>query len=299
MATCTTPRVTGTCQCALPVKNAYKLILVPLYDSLGEINKFDSTQDVTLAALQAKFDETNPLDRFYVLPYLENVEDVRADSVFSEYNSGRKKRIRQGVRTFQGWQPDGDPKYFGRMEQWMGLQFGMYAIDVDGNFVYNDDGTGAVLPIPVDGNSWDPRMVYETESDAYHTMLMFDYSRYYNDGNTWMIPKASLDFDGRIPGVLYGLLPLVPTMVTTAAGVDTKVFVETDCKVPVTGLETGDFAMYDVTADADLVVTGAVENVNIPGEYTLTATTTVQGNITRVTVTKVKYETGTLEYTVT
>jgi len=296
MATCTIPRVTGICQCALPVKNAFKQILVPLYNSSGEINKFDSVDAVTLQALQTKFDEIHPLDRFYALPLLENVEDVRGDSVFSEYNSGRKKRLRQGTRTFQGWQPDGDTKYFKRLEEWIGGVFGMYVIDVDGNFVYNDDGSGEVLPIPVDGNSFDPKVVYETDSDAYHVMLMFDYGQYYDDGNTWMIPKASLDFDGRIPGVLYGLLPLVIRMDTVEAGTSTKVDVHTDCKVPVTGLLFGDFAMYDVTLDIVLNVTAAVENLNKPGNYELTSTATIQGNNTRVTVAKVKYETGIVEY---
>lgn len=296
---CKPPRVTGTCKCALPIKGSFKQILVPLHGSTGEINKFDSPDAVTLAALQAKFDEANPLDRFYALPAFENVEDTRAESVFSEYNSGRKKKIRKGPRTFTGWIPDGDPKFFARLEQWNGVEFGMYIIDVDGNFVYNDDGSGAVLPIPVDSGTYDPVMVYENDSDAYHIMLTFDYSLYYDDGNTWLIPHASLDFDGRFPGTLYGLWPLEIAMITTDASINTLVAITTDCKVPVSGLVLEDFSMYDVTADTDLNVTDAVENPNKPGDYTLTSTITIQGNTTRVTVAKVKYETGTIEYLVT
>jgi len=68
---------------------------------------------------------------------------------------------------------------------------------------------------------------------------------------------------------------------------------------PVTGLVFGDFVMYDVTADSDLSVSDAVENPNVPGEYLLTSSTTVQGNVTRVTVSKLKYQDGVAEYTVT
>lgn len=299
MTNCNLPQVTGECRCSLPIKLPFKQILVPLLNAAGVINKFDSPADVTLTALQAKFDETNPLDRFYALPHFENVENTRAESIFSEYNSGRKKKLRTGIRSFTGWIPDADPKLLGRLEAWNGLEFGVYDIDVNGNFVYQFNAAGEVLPIPVDGNSWDVTMVAETDSDAYHVLLNYDYSQYYSDSHTWLIPRDSLDFDGRVRGVLYGLMPIVPKLVTTAAGTSTTVEVATDCGTPVSGLVFGDFVLYDVTASTDLAVTAAVEDTHKPGTYVLTSTTTVQGNITRLSVSKVKFQSGSVEYTVT
>ena len=297
MATCELMQVTGTNPCPYLMKIARRLVLVPTYDSEGNKNNFASPDEVTKANIQAKLDETEALDRFYALPLMENVEDTRAETTFFEWNSGQKVRIRSGARTFIGALPDGDPQFMERLQSWEGQSFGTYIIDADGNYVYAD-GTGEVNPISIDGNSWDVSMVKANDTEPFYIMIQFDFKQEVNDGHLRYIPINDLDFDGRTSD-LYGLLPLVPKVDTTTAGTSTTVTVTTDYDVPVTGLVFGDFVLYDVTADSDLSVSDAVENPNVPGEYLLTSSTTVQGNVTRVTVSKLKYQDGVAEYTVT
>ena len=294
---CTPLQVTGTGACPYLMQIARRLVFVPKYDSNGDLNNFASPDEVTKANIQAKLDETDPLDRYYALPLMENVEDIRAETTFFEWNSGQKIRIKQGSRTFTAALPDGDPQFQKRLQSWYGQDFGVYIVDKWGNWVYQD-GTGAVNPIPVDGNSFDVNMVKSTDAEPFYIMLQFDFLQDNNDGDLRYIGKDHLDFDGRTSD-LYGLLPLVPKVLSTVAAVTTTVSVSTDYDVPVTGLVFGDFVLYDVTADSDLSVSAAVENPNIPGEYELTSTTTVQGNTTRLTVSKIKYQSGLVEYVVT
>jgi len=289
--------VTAHSACPFLMRIGRRLIFVPTYDSTGAKNNFLTEADVTKANIQAKLDETDPLNRYYALPLMENVEDLRAESTFFEWNSGQKVFIRQGARSFTGLMPDGDPQFLDRLQTWKGQDFACYIIDADGNFVYSD-GTGQINPIAIDGNSFDVTMVKATDSEPFSIMIQFDFRDDINDGNLRYLPLHDLDFDGRTSD-LYGLLPLVPIVDAAAAGVTTTVKVTTDYGTPVTGLVAGDFTLYDVTAATDLAVTDAVEDVNAPGVYTLTATTTVQGNTTRLTVAKIKYQSGIVEFQAT
>ncbi len=303
MPNCYPISVTGTGQCPFNYQILRRIVLVPLLDSNGEINKFDSMADVTKLNIQAKFDEIAALDRYYSTPLLENVEQPRAETTFFEYNSGNKARVKQGTRTFNGWWPDGDPQFLGRMQSWYNQDFGFFGIDKWGNFVYGqnlqDLGDGGIYPIPIDGASWDVNLVTASDSDPLYVMCQFDYKQDFNDAAIRYLDIKTLDFDGRTRD-FYGLLPLVPIVADgQESGVTTIAKVQTDYGTPVSGLLFSDFTLYDVTTDTDLLVSAAVENPGLPGQYTLTASTTVDGNLNWLTVSKVKYQTGIAEFITT
>ena len=302
MSSCYPIQVSGVGACPFNLQILRRIVLVPLLDSQGEVNKVTNIAELTKLFIQGKFDESEALDRYYSTPLLENVEQPRAETTFFEYNSGNKARVKQGTRTFTGWWPDSDPQFLERMQSWYSQEFGFFGIDKWGNFVYSqnlqDDGDEALYPIPIDGNSWDVNMVTASDTDPYYIMAQFDYKQDFNDAAIRYADIKSLDFDGRTSD-FYGLMKLTPTVPAgTVAGVTTIVNVKTDYDVAVSGLLFSDFILYDVTADVDLNVSAAVEDVNVAGKYTLTSDTTVQTNTTRVTVFKVKYQTGTIEFVV-
>lgn len=299
MASCYPIQVSGTGLCPFNLQILRRLVLVPLYNESGELNKFDSPEDVTKAAIQAKFDDAESLNRFYSLPLMENVEQPRAETTFFEYNSGNKARVKQGTRTFTGWLPDSDPQFLGRMQSWYNQDFGFYAVDKWGNFVYaknlQDTSDNAAYPIPIDGASWDVNMVTTTDAEPFYNMLQFDYKQDFNDAAIRYVDIQALDLDGRTAD-FYGLLPLVPTVPTPATGVTTVAYVKTDYDTPVTGLITANFEMYDVTNEGDLNVSNVVEDAITSGKYTITSDAVLTTTTVKVTVTETKYQTGSVDF---
>ncbi len=295
MSECYPIQVSGVGSCPFNYQILRRIVLVPLLDSTGAVNKFESIAEVTKANIQEKFDETSELNRYYSTPLLENVDQPRAETTFFEYNSGNKARVKQGTRTFTGWWSESDPQFLERMQSWYNQEFGFFGVDKWGNFVYSknlqDPSDTGVYPIPIDGASWDVNMVTATDSDPYYTMVQYDYKQDFNDAAIRYIGIKSLDFDGRTTD-FYGLLALVVNVPTTTPGSITIVDVTTDYNTPVSGLLFGDFVMYDIDNEVDLNVTAAVENTTTPGRYTLTSDATSGGAPVLVTVMRVKYQTG-------
>lgn len=296
MSDCNTViNVTGTAPSICQMRTARRPVLVPKYAADGSVNRFDSAAAVTKAAFQAKLDETDPLDRFYALPLLEEVEDVRADPEFQEYSSKRKSFLMDGVRSFKALMPDGDPQYLGRINTWLNHDFGVFMFDEGGNMIYNYDQDGYIIPVPVDGRSFWNQLKKQTYNEESGVMIYFDFAETAKDSLLRMIPFADLDFDGRT-GDLYGLQALRISIVTKAIGTTTVVDVSTDYGVAVAGLVFGDFSLLDVDTAGDLAVTAAPESTTVPGRYTLTHTTTVALHTNRLTVAKVKYQSAVKEF---
>ncbi len=295
MANCYPIQVTGSGTCPWNLQILRRVVLVPLKDDNGDINKITNVAGLTKAALQAKFDASTAYDRYYSTPLLENVEQPRAETTFFEYNSGNKARIKQGTRTFTGWWPDSDPQFLGRMQSWYGQDFGFYGIDKWGNFVYSknlqDSSDDALYPIPVDGSSWDVNMVTASDAEPFYNMVQFDYKQDFNDAAIRYVAIDKLDFDGRTSD-FYGLLPLVPTISSPSAGTSTTINVETDYEIGVSGLTASDFDAYNITDDASISISNAVENPNVEGEYTITSDSIASSDVVRWNVTKTKYQEG-------
>ena len=274
------------------MKVARRIYLVPTVGSDGTVNKFDDPAAVTLTALQEMCDAADPLDRLYPLPVMENVENLRAETVFFEWNSGQKVRIRQGARTFTAALPNdtADTTLLKQLQNWYGQSFGVYIIDKTGNFIYNTNADGEVLPLPVDGNSFDVNLVTETYSDPLYVMLQFDFLEDMNDGDTHYIPIENLDFNG-LGSDVYGLWDLEFSE-STGTATDVITTIKTLYGVPVTGLVDTDMTLYNVTQSASVTITTVVEDTIVPGKYTVSYTVGVTStDVVRLTVSKSKYTT--------
>ena len=270
MAICKELSNLGASQCGFSMKVARRLLFVPKYDDTGKANRIDLTLVKKLIEWTGWINEEVPSNRLYVLPNMENVEDVRADSEFFEWSSGQKVRIRSGVRTFTGAIPNETPALLGDLQAWEGQQFGVYIIDTDGNLIfsykYAEETAGVwkdyAYPIYVDGNSFDAKYMKPTYTDPLHIMLQFDYAGDVNDKDLWMVPASQLDWDGRTD-----LRPLM------------SVYGETvDAKVGAAGV-----GMFDVrlTLDYTTPLQGAVKEdfkvldaagAEMPGALTVTET---------------------------
>ena len=81
----------------------HSLIIVPKYKADGTLNAIDLESDtLDKAFFTTKINEPLDKDRWYPLPFMENVENTRAESLNETANSGNIYRIKQGARTLNG-----------------------------------------------------------------------------------------------------------------------------------------------------------------------------------------------------
>jgi len=284
---------TGRPNC-LPLQSVTsKLILVPLQDNAGAYNYIDLT--APLPHWTNLVNATDPSQRWYPLPAFENVEMPKADTVFEEANSGRMAYLRQGKRSFTGelWAYDATPQFLGKLASGRCVEFGVYIVDINGSLVGSKVGNN-LYPIPVDNQSWNPTMMFATDSTVQKIMLAFDFNRFFDESTMWMITATeAIDFN-----TLKGLLDVNLTedaQVTTVSITVTATFDYGTAINPLKfkGALLADFSLYDNTNNASFAIT-AVSEPN-DGEYVVLASF-VSGDSYTLSVVKQGF-TGSLTFT--
>jgi hypothetical protein len=167
---------TGRPNC-LPLQSVTsKLILVPLQDNAGAYNRIDLT---TLPVWDNLINDPDVSQRWYPLPTFENVELPKADTIFEEANSGRMAYLRQGKRSFAGelWAYDSTPQFLGKLSSGRCVEFGIFVVDINGSLIGSKVGN-FLYPIPVDNQSWNPTLMFATDSTIQKIMLAFDWNRF-------------------------------------------------------------------------------------------------------------------------
>jgi len=129
---------TGMPDC-VPVQELVKQwIVVPTYDSTRALNK------ITLAGLtfdqaflDGKINETDASQRWFPLPLHENATNERAETVLETSAGGRKRRIKQGIRSmfFELW--DASPEFLGKLQTQYCTWVSVHGVTVDGSFDWN------------------------------------------------------------------------------------------------------------------------------------------------------------------
>ncbi len=260
---------TGLPSC-LPIQSVTSsLIMVPLKSDTGVLNGIDLSASVPVWA-----DLTNEADdskRWFPLPSFENVELPKADSLFEEANSGRKAFLRQGVRSFSGelWADDSSPTLLSKLQNNRCVDFGIFMVDVAGNLI-GSKKDGFLYPIPVDNPSFDPKLMFATDSTCSKIMIGFDWERTFDEGTLYMItPEESginmNDLTGLMDVNFNDLTQVANTSITFDAELDYGTAYN---PISVKGLVTADWKVADASGSS-LAVT-SVENIPLEGNYTLT-----------------------------
>ena len=280
---------TGRPNC-VPIQSVTSsLILVPLFSTTGVRNGIDL--NATLPAWNVDLvNNSDPSQRWFPLPAFENVELPKADSQFEEAASGRKAFLRQGLRSFTGefWAEDSTPTFLGKLQASRCVEFGIFIVDVNGNLVGSQEGN-FLYPIPVDNASWDPKLMFATDSTIQKIMLAFDWNRLFHEETLYMITptEAGINFNS-----LEGLIDVNFTDVVTAGTFDAITF---DAKTSYgTALNKIVFGGA-VLADFVLTINGVVEAIltiteNTPGNYTITFAAQSGGDVAVVTVDKLGFD---------
>lgn len=230
----------------------------------------------SLAAMLLLIQAVDPKDRIYPTPDFENVTDLRADSVFQEYTSGVRNKIRRGIRTFIGFHIAVQPVFLGKLEDYECAGSTVLHYDIDGNIIYNvcpGDDTVA-LGIPVENLSFDPVLIKRTDSEQEMMKVEYDYKKRVRDQDLRLICRDDLDYDPLDDSVIDGLIDgsgVVTVPLTTGYTVAL-----TDCfGCVISGLLLADFSVFNDTDDANEPITSVTETPAKSGSYDVVYTTPV------------------------
>jgi len=215
---------------------------------------------------------TNPThERWFPLPRFENVEIPKADSKYEEAPSGRKVFLRQGKRSFMGelWEGDSHPHYLKQLQDMRCTKFGAFIIDVNNNLIGLRTGDeGFLRPIPLDNASWDPQMVFPTDSSTQKIKLSFDFDLNVDEGDLFMLSFEEIGYDfGTQNGLIdvtivnTGNLELNQTAILNIS----SAFITTVTPTPIEGL--WDWIKCKVNGTPVLSDTSSE---TAPGQYVLT-----------------------------
>ena len=284
---------TGRPNC-LPLQSVTsKLILVPLQDNAGAYNRINLT---TLPVWNNLINDTDESQRWYPLPTFENVELPKADTIFEEANSGRMAYLRQGKRSFAGelWAYDSTPQFLGKLSSGRCVEFGIYVVDINGSLVGSKVGN-FLYPIPVDNQSWNPTLMFATDSTIQKIMLAFDWNRFFDESTLWMITadEASQNFND-----LKGLLDVNLINPVQVANTSIQVDATFDYGTAINPLKfkgavLADFDLYDNTNATPFTITAVSEPTE--GTYIVLATF-VTGDSYTLSVSKLGF-TGSITFT--
>lgn len=295
MANCCTLQNSRQDACPSVMDIAKRLILVPEVNASGAVNKFATAGDVIKATLQGKFDAADKYDRFYPIDVLENVEDIRADAEFFEFNSGKKAKIKDGTRTFTGFIPFQAGEYMGKLEDWSCNKFGVYIIDKAGNFVYaTDESTKLeVLPIMVDEASFSVELMKKTDAEPVMIKITFDFRESEKDALLRLIKESDLDFDGLSEVDVYGLYDAKHVVSDISTTGFTSTISEAFYGFAIENLVPADFSLYNETTSAPVTITAAPETSEGVYEFTFAAQTVA--DVLKLSLSKSGYDDSLIE----
>lgn len=284
---------TGRPNC-LPLQSVTsKLILVPLQDNAGAYNRIDLT---TLPVWDNLINDPDVSQRWYPLPTFENVELPKADTIFEEANSGRMAYLRQGKRSFAGelWAYDSTPQFLGKLSSGRCVEFGIFVVDINGSLIGSKVGN-FLYPIPVDNQSWNPTLMFATDSTIQKIMLAFDWNRFFDESTLWMITSDEAvqnfnDLKGLLDVNLINPVQVANTSIQVDATFDYGTAIN---PLKFKGAVLADFDLYDNTNATSFAITAVSEPTE--GTYIILATF-VTGDSYTLSVTKSGF-TGSITFT--
>ena len=272
---------TGQPNCITLQSVTSRLILVPLKDATGALNKVSLTTNPTWSSLFTELDATK---RWYPLPVFENVEMAKADSTFEEAPSGRKVFIKSGKRSFAGELWSQSPTFLAKLQSNRCSDFGFYIVDVNGSLVGSKVGND-LYPIPVDNESFEAKLMFATDSSIQKIMLSFDWYRLFDESTLWLVTQSDANFDfNNVDGLLDVNLTKVSSTATSIV-VNAKLDYGSGAnQIAVKGLVLANFALTNATTGATIVINTVTESTAVEGQYTLAIANTAVGTSVKLKV---------------
>lgn len=267
----------GAPNCVPLIDVTNKIIVVPLFDKTGARNQIDLTSTLDKSYFDALINNADGSKRWYPLPELENVEDVRADTEFETSNSGQKYKVRKGIRTFTGHIFKGSTDYQRLIDTYGCKNIGVYFVDNQGQLIGDRSFDGFLSPIPVSKGSWDSMYVPATDSTVPKLKIMFDFEKTFADSDMGYVTSAS-DIDLRdLEGLVSIFGEIVGSVTTTSFSAKiTTDFGNLQSQNVVAGLVLADFELNNLTTPAVITILTLTESPD--GTYAFTYAAQTSGD---------------------
>lgn len=272
----------GSPDCPPVMQIARKFIFVPKYKADGSENRLSldpALQNISKSNLLTLINATNPQDRYYPTAQVDNTEDVRAEPITQEFNSGKIITVREGARTNTSIIPLGSTQELGHYKSFGCSEFGAYVMDAGGNFIYYDKGDGFAYPIQIDSETFYCMLMKATDAEVQMLSLTWQWKLSQKDQDLRFVSADSLDFSA---DDLNGLFDVTGTYSNGSLNGFTLALKTTDFDTPVSDIVTGDVSMLVNGSAATL--SSWTENPVIEGEYSAVFTTPLTAGDTYNTV---------------
>jgi len=274
------------CECNEPVKNLglvncidkfgrfFRLTFVPIYKTDGTENYINAESDALDLAyfndLQYNAD-TNA--RYYPLPLnLKNVENSKGDPVYKTYDDDTKEFVRFGARSLKAiLSGDVAPVLVGKINSKRCGKMGIFITSDTKNFGGIEKTKGKLYPIQLADHTLNALFNFANSAGNEEIMLAMDFDPSVLDEKFSWISSSDIGID-----LITGWKGKVDTNIAQVAAnrstTTFKVDIYSDYgtakkKLPVTGLVTADFSLYNLTDAASATLTSATEDTLVPGRY--------------------------------
>lgn len=224
-------------------------------------------------------------DRWLPTPELENVENIRDEAVFQEFNSGNKAKVRDGFKNFTGYIVQAPRELVGQLKLIACSDMGAYIIDKSGNLMgYKGSTTSVMRPILIDKNTLDVQFVEATDSEVAMIMISFQWKQSMLDENIKLIPADEMDYGC---ADLYGLLDVCGTP-TPSSATEFAVTLTTNYGTKVTGLVAGDFTLTNESTPSVITPVSVTDAGN--GVYNFVIPSQVAGDVLSLDASKNRFD---------
>jgi hypothetical protein len=281
---------TGNPSCEPIFSVMRNLIVVKKYADDGTLNKIDLTATLNQAYFTARVNDVDASKRWFPIKDLLNVTSEKADSVFEEFEDTSKVKIREGVRSISALIAKVSPTYLGKLKGYECDEVGVFVVGVEGELMGSKgENADYMYPIEVDSASWNPTMVFGTDSTIQKINLAFDWALSQRDEDLIMILASDVSPVNLLN--LSGLLDVSATYSTIGLSAFTATL-KTEYgsalnPILVKGLIITDFALYNVTDSLAVTIISVTE---VAGVYTFTYAAQGTGEVLRLTPTKNGYD---------
>lgn len=295
----------GTPGCTPVAQETRRLILTRYFKDNGDIPAIVTADTIDAAFWNEhiqRYDNTGALvaadERWYITPDLENAEDVRADPVFQEFNSGAKAFVREGVRSMSYLIPNGTPELLAQILKFKCEEMGVWLVDMKDQVIGNGSVSGELRPIRIAKNSFHAMLVKATGGNTVQgIMITFDLHRLEYDHDLKLITADDMAV---IPSELNPLIDVLGVI----SSVTTTGFVLTATarygsflgRLAIEGLVKADFVLTELSpTPGAITITSVTESTTTPGQYTFVIPTQTAADELKLVLKKVGLDGEALE----
>lgn len=279
---------------------AQKYIAVPRVSSDGTNNGVLLTDTLNQAYFDAKFNEADPTKRWYPLPLMKNIEDVRAEVIRQTFNDASSVIIQEGARSVAAMVVARSTVFLGKTKQWSCNDFDLYTVDKQKNLIGQLSTDGLYLEgIPVDKNTWYPNLVKTTDTTQQMIAFSFEWDQTAADEDIRQISAGSLGGANLL--LSNGLLDVnaVPSGISTTGFTLTQTADYGDVTNPIQieGWVIGDYTLLD-DGGSPITITSVTETPASSGIYVFVIPAQTSGDVLTLDASKTGFDFPTTTVTV-